>query len=26
VTWNKARYDDDAFAELAKHLDSTELE
>jgi len=25
VTWNKARYDDDAFAQLAKHFDSTEI-
>ncbi len=25
VTWNKARYDDDAFAQLSKHFDSTEI-
>jgi len=25
VTWNKARYDDDAFAQLAKHFDSAEI-
>jgi len=25
VTWNKARYDDDAFALLAKHFDSAEI-
>ena len=25
VTWNKARYDDDAYAQLAKHFDSTEI-
>ncbi len=25
VTWNKARYDDEAFAQLAKHFDSTEI-
>lgn len=25
VTWNKARYDDDAFAQLARHFDSTEI-
>jgi alkylhydroperoxidase family enzyme len=23
VTWNKARYDDEAYAQLAKHFDST---
>jgi len=23
VTWNEARYDDDAFAQLARHFDST---
>ena len=25
VTWNKARYDDDAFTQLSKHFDSTEI-
>lgn len=25
VTWNQARYDDDAFAQLAKHFDGTEI-
>ena len=25
VTWNKARYDDDAFAQLAKHFDTAEI-
>ena len=25
VTWNKARYDDDAYAKLAKHFDSAEI-
>lgn len=25
VTWNKARYDDEAFAQLAKHFDSAEI-
>jgi len=25
VTWNKARYDDAAFAQLARHFDSTEI-
>ena len=25
VTWNKARYDDDAYARLAKYFDSTEI-
>jgi alkylhydroperoxidase family enzyme len=25
VTWNKASYDDEAFAELSKHFDSTEI-
>ena len=25
VTWNKARYDDDAFAQLSKYFDSTEI-
>ena len=25
VTWNKARYDDDGFARLAKHFDSAEI-
>jgi alkylhydroperoxidase family enzyme len=25
VNWNKARYDADAFTELAKHFDSTEI-
>ena len=25
VTWNKACYDDDAFAQLAKHFDSAEI-
>ena len=25
VCWNKARYDDDAFAQLSKHFDSTEI-
>ena len=25
VTWNKARYDDDAFAQLAKHFDHAEI-
>jgi alkylhydroperoxidase family enzyme len=25
VTWNKARYDDEAYAQLARHFDSTEI-
>ncbi|OGA08354.1 MAG: hypothetical protein A2W68_14080 [Betaproteobacteria bacterium RIFCSPLOWO2_02_64_14] len=25
VTWNEARYDDDAYAQLAKHFDSAEI-
>ena len=25
VTWNKARYDGDAYAQLAKYFDSTEI-
>lgn len=25
VTWNQARYDDDAFTQLAKYFDSTEI-
>jgi alkylhydroperoxidase family enzyme len=25
VTWNRARYDKDAFAQLAKHFDSAEI-
>ena len=25
VTWNKARYDDAAFAQLARHFDSAEI-
>jgi len=25
VTWNKARYDGEAFKELSKHFDSTEI-
>jgi alkylhydroperoxidase family enzyme len=25
VTWNQARYDDDAFAQLARHFDSAEI-
>lgn len=25
MTWNKARHDDEAFAQLAKHFDSTEI-
>jgi alkylhydroperoxidase family enzyme len=25
VTWNEARYDDDAYAALARHFDSTEI-
>ena len=25
VNWNKARYDDAAFAQLAKHFDNTEI-
>ena len=25
VTWNKARYDGDAFAQLARHFDSAEI-
>ena len=25
VTWNKARHDDDAFAQLARHFDSSEI-
>jgi alkylhydroperoxidase family enzyme len=25
VTWNEARYDDEAFARLARHFDSTEI-
>src|SRR5688572_2818723 len=25
VTWNKARYDDDAYEQLARHFDSTEI-
>ncbi|OGA39565.1 MAG: hypothetical protein A3G24_23840 [Betaproteobacteria bacterium RIFCSPLOWO2_12_FULL_62_13] len=25
MTWNKARYDDDAFAQLAKYFDSAEI-
>ena len=25
MTWNEARYDDAAFAELAKHFDHTEI-
>jgi alkylhydroperoxidase family enzyme len=25
VTWNKARYDDEAFLQLSKHFDSTEI-
>jgi hypothetical protein len=25
VTWNEARYDDEAYAQLAKHFDSAEI-
>ncbi len=25
VTWNKARYDDEAYEQLARHFDSTEI-
>ena|SRR5687767_3538239 len=25
VTWNKARYDDDAYAQLARHFDNAEI-
>lgn len=25
VTWNEARYDDDAYTQLAKHFDSAEI-